>query len=658
MQFYSPSSFSQGYPSYPPRQSYRPAPYFLHDESSSGYSSEDTAYPILLRASPPRVDAAARYRRALHELEAAEQDFEAHIALERARQVAIARRRAAAAEAARRERALAIQAEIERIQHASALQAQAEERLAQRQRPLRARAAFGQSHRQGRDLLRALLDGDAEGAPVPQCCSAGSLPTRPQPAPSPARDADDDALTLGDLLKMFAGVHPEPQPAGAPERPTSPPSRPHHPVEQPQPQPESPKEDGADVTLTDILELLHGIGSRVIDAAGRSQSTHQPSVPPQADAAPADGKGKAKAKAEPVPEPTFLQTLLHDFMTGAPDREMRDVEQAIKLSLQDHDAADAKKVRASSPGASSSKVKVEQGVSSGRTAGRPISPLTAIRAARTQFSALESAFKFPPALDYNDHSELAVSANNAPVRAYEKALNGLLEHLDAIESDGDEEIRDVRREGLEVVERMVEERAPRATAVANAVAEEGAEGFDVGKRKRRVRGWFCSCSCSRHSNVPPAAAVDSVPEEVKLASPDVAPAVSPADVDIDQAIHNEYQSTRPPVAVVAEGLDHAGAADGVGVSSTPSAPNADSNSDAVAVAAAAGSPTPAPNPALERFLASLLDDQFPPKPNASHARTGSESGGAQDGAVLAYGSSEGEEGSAKGADDGWSEVYA
>jgi hypothetical protein len=80
-------------------------------------------------------------------------------------------------------------------------------------------------------------------------------------------------LTLGDLLKMFAGVHPEPQPAGAPERSTSPPSQPHHPVEQPQPQP--PKQDGANVTLTDLLDLLHGIGAQVRDAAGRSQSTHQ-----------------------------------------------------------------------------------------------------------------------------------------------------------------------------------------------------------------------------------------------------------------------------------------------------------------------------------------------------------------------------------------------
>jgi hypothetical protein len=48
-------------------------------------------------------------------------------------------------------------------------------------------------------------------------------------------------------------------------------------------------------------------------------------------------------------------------MNGAFDQEMRDIEQAIKLSLEDRSAGDAKKAHASktarsSPGASSSKV--------------------------------------------------------------------------------------------------------------------------------------------------------------------------------------------------------------------------------------------------------------------------------------------------------------
>lgn len=76
-------------------------------------------------------------------------------------------------------------------------------------------------------------------------------------------------------------------------------------------------------------------------------------------------KGKGKAKAEPAPEgsePTF-QTLLHEHMKGGLGQEMRDIAHAIKLSLQDRDAADAKRASASkasksSPSASSSKVGV------------------------------------------------------------------------------------------------------------------------------------------------------------------------------------------------------------------------------------------------------------------------------------------------------------
>ena len=58
-------------------------------------------------------------------------------------------------------------------------------------------------------------------------------------------------------------------------------------------------------------------------------------------------------------EPTLLEAFFRGRMNGAFDQEMRDMEQAIKLSLQDRDVVDAKKAHASkglrsSPGASSS----------------------------------------------------------------------------------------------------------------------------------------------------------------------------------------------------------------------------------------------------------------------------------------------------------------
>jgi hypothetical protein len=87
----------------------------------------------------------------------------------------------------------------------------------------------------------------------------------------------------------------------------------------------------------------------------------QQGLPSQPEATPVEGKGKGKAKAQPVPEPTLFETLFRD-VSGARDQELRDIEYAIKLSLQDRDASDVKKAHASktsqsSPGATSSKVR-------------------------------------------------------------------------------------------------------------------------------------------------------------------------------------------------------------------------------------------------------------------------------------------------------------
>ena len=111
---------------------------------------------------------------------------------------------------------------------------------------------------------------------------------------------------------------------------------------------------------------------------------------------------------------------------------------------------------------------------------QPVSPLTTIRAIRNQLSALESSFELP-AVDF-DRSVLAIPLNNAPLRAYESTLNGLLEQLDAIESDGDEEVRNTRREvvrevekALEDLERKVGESAPQLQVTKDVEVK----GYDV-----------------------------------------------------------------------------------------------------------------------------------------------------------------------------------
>ncbi|KAH9180456.1 hypothetical protein EDB89DRAFT_26175 [Lactarius sanguifluus] len=86
---------------------------------------------------------------------------------------------------------------------------------------------------------------------------------------------------------------------------------------------------------------------------------------------------------------------------------------------------------------------------------------------------------------------LSISPNNAPLRAHENTLNGLLEFLDAIESDGDEEVRNIRREvvrevekALEDLERRVSEKAFELQVIKDAGAKVyGAEALACPRRR-------------------------------------------------------------------------------------------------------------------------------------------------------------------------------
>jgi hypothetical protein len=76
-------------------------------------------------------------------------------------------------------------------------------------------------------------------------------------------------------------------------------------------------------------------------------------------------KGKGKVNAQPVlePEPTVFESLFRNPVSGARDQELRDMEYAIKLSLQSRDATDIKKAhtsRASQSSADASSSKVSQ----------------------------------------------------------------------------------------------------------------------------------------------------------------------------------------------------------------------------------------------------------------------------------------------------------
>ncbi len=283
---------------------------------------------------------------------------------------------------------------------------------------------------------------------------------------------------------------------------------------------------------------------------------------------------------------------------------------------------------------------------------QPVSPLTTIRAVRTQFSALESAFRFPPVLDF-DHSELAVSPKNAAVRAYEQALTGLLEQLDAIDSDGDEEVRDVRREVVREVERALEDVEQKVKEQAPQAPVPEVNGDDIGSEDSRV---------SATQDALPAGIVN-VTKEVRPTLPDLVPIGPPADADrsaspvtgFSEEILAELDGATAPASPPADGgVSTLGAAD---ARVAPAFGDA-SESTVTITGSTPAAPVPAParkSPDPEAFLTSMSHDQFtfPPKP-ASQSSTGPSE--TREDAVFVDDSSEG--GSVRAGDDGWSEVDA
>jgi hypothetical protein len=282
---------------------------------------------------------------------------------------------------------------------------------------------------------------------------------------------------------------------------------------------------------------------------------------------------------------------------------------------------------------------------------------------RGQASALQSAFKFQPVLDF-DYSDLAISPNNAAVRAYEYALNSLLEQLDTIESGGDEEIRGARREAvrevekaLEDVERKVKERAPRATTTE--VTKEEVKGYDVESEGPQ--------SAPATQAIPPAH-VAPIGKDAKPVLPDVVPASPAADADVIQTFSEENGSASP----VPESEVHVAELRNVTPSDAVSSTLENANSEAVVDDFSDSTATITPGPAApvanpvspsnvgaptspETFLRSMSHDQFtfPPKPT-SHASMSS--GEAHEGNVLFDDASEG--GSVGSTANGWSEVDA
>ncbi|KAH9976818.1 hypothetical protein BGW80DRAFT_1290780 [Lactifluus volemus] len=197
-----------------------------------------------------------------------------------------------------------------------------------------------------------------------------------------------------------------------------------------------------------------------------------------------------------------LESLLRDRLEStAGDEEVQDVARTILRRL-DEQSTSLTGVTESSPavcpsepleGADLSRSDALQGASAevakasfkahrAATLEDPASPvsktssssLKTIQDIHTSLTKLSADFSLPSSLEFSDDEEdgLAYSSINASVRLYEHALDDLLVQLDAVESDGDEEVRELRRSAVKEVEKAIED-VERKVREAKEVAEQG-----------------------------------------------------------------------------------------------------------------------------------------------------------------------------------------
>ena len=193
----------------------------------------------------------------MHELQAAEKEFEAHLFLRRARQAAIL-----CAQSARRDRALAIQAEIERIERACVVQVKLAEEYGLHQRAHRAQVALDRVRYQRNALPHGFVDAYPRDpcASERPCAFAKKWLTLPEPAHRPIL-RDVEVVTFDGLLKLFSGIHLQSQSLLQQCNPPAPPL-PRSTECQP-----SKKQDSAADAVNAVLEFLHGLAAHAKDAS-------------------------------------------------------------------------------------------------------------------------------------------------------------------------------------------------------------------------------------------------------------------------------------------------------------------------------------------------------------------------------------------------------
>ncbi|KAF8061014.1 hypothetical protein FPV67DRAFT_1423604 [Lyophyllum atratum] len=188
------------------------------------------------------------------------------------------------------------------------------------------------------------------------------------------------------------------------------------------------------------------------------------------------------ASAPPKAPEASLREQLESRLNQEYSSEVRDTIQAIFASLQDAEPNHIGSSSAASNSAGSSKGKAKAAETpataspsaTSATSKDVVNSMNEVHNIEAAFQALESDFTFPAHLDFlaahlatgspaSSDSEasatvhLAYTSRNHPVRFYEQALSALLTQLDSIDSFGNDDLRGMRKEVVDKVEKALGE---------------------------------------------------------------------------------------------------------------------------------------------------------------------------------------------------------
>ncbi|XP_006454578.1 hypothetical protein AGABI2DRAFT_114324 [Agaricus bisporus var. bisporus H97] len=306
------------------------------------------------------------------------------------------------------------------------------------------------------------------------------------------------------------------------------------------------------------------------DSGIRSQASVQTQLLSKADNSEQEKHAKHASQASQWLDTTFRDQL-KKRLNAEHENEVRDTIEAVLNSLSDIWPASTGP-RTSSTSTSRSSIKGKEKANTPSSESKKLSSSDVadnawlrIEEIEKQFYALEEGFMFPNKLDFvtsnpttagsiSATSRLSFTANNQTIRFFEHSLGQLLIRLDSIESQGNEELRNKRKDvvqkvehALEGLEQRVEERLKASESKRRSVTIEDVTSPDehLGTETVSIPTWTAekmdNISGSQHPTPAAVLATAKILSTSSIQSPIEEPTTAP-NLIAEESVHQNHDS--------------------------------------------------------------------------------------------------------------------